>query len=79
MKAKSFMRQPLSVGAFAGDYHNPLPAAAVSCTEKSSNLHRVGGFLKLRRNGQKAELFIIGLQDFSGMVPKYIMLRMLTI
>ena len=36
------MRQPLSVGAFAGEYHNPLPAAAVLCTEKSFKLHRGG-------------------------------------
>ena len=35
--------------------------------------------LKLRRFGKKTERFIVGLQDFSGMVPKYIMLRMLTI
>ena len=42
MKAKNFMRQLLSVGAVAGECHDPLPAAAVFCTEKSSKLHRVG-------------------------------------
>lgn len=35
--------------------------------------------LKLRRFGKKTERFIVGLQDFSGIVPKYITLRMLTI
>ena len=36
-KNRLLVQAVLSVGAIAGEYHCPLPAVAVSCTEKSSN------------------------------------------
>ncbi|MBO6210057.1 MAG: hypothetical protein J6N99_05145 [Schwartzia sp.] len=36
-KNRLLVQAVLSVGAIAEEYHCPLPAVAVSCTEKSSN------------------------------------------
>ena len=72
MKAKSFMRQLLSVGAFAGEYQNPLTAAAVFCTEKSSNLHRVDRISVVKKVWQKGRALYYWIAGFSGMAPKYI-------